>query len=72
MVKLCVEGIQSINILTLTMIFLLGRVSPVLGSVMAKLCVEGMQATYSYCDQHNIPYKKVILVYFRVLSPLMT
>eukprot|EP00088_Acartia_fossae_P037541 TRINITY_DN3873_c0_g1_i4.p1 TRINITY_DN3873_c0_g1~~TRINITY_DN3873_c0_g1_i4.p1 ORF type:complete len:348 (-),score=64.74 TRINITY_DN3873_c0_g1_i4:308-1351(-) len=26
---------------------------------MAKLCVEGMQATYSYCDQHNIPYKKV-------------
>jgi len=29
------------------------------GSVMAKLCVEGMKATYSYCDQHNIPYKKV-------------
>jgi len=29
------------------------------GSVMAKLCVEGMKSTYSYCDQHNIPYKKV-------------
>ena len=30
-----------------------------LGSVMAKLCVEGMKATYKYCDTHNIPYKKV-------------
>jgi len=29
------------------------------GSVMAKLCVEGMKETYSYCDTHNIPYKKV-------------
>jgi len=29
------------------------------GSVMAKLCVEGMKATYKYCDTHNIPYKKV-------------
>jgi len=29
------------------------------GSITAKLCVEGMQATYSYCDTHNIPYKKV-------------
>jgi len=29
------------------------------GSMMAKLCVEGMKATYSYCDTHNIPYKKV-------------
>ena len=28
---------------------------------MAKLCVEGMKATYSYCDQHNIPYKKVFI-----------
>jgi len=29
------------------------------GSLMAKLCVEGMKATYEYCDSHNIPYKKV-------------
>jgi len=29
------------------------------GSLMAKLCVEGMKATYEYCDHHNIPYKKV-------------
>lgn len=29
------------------------------GSLMAKLCVEGMKATYEYCDMHNIPYKKV-------------
>jgi len=29
------------------------------GSLMAQLCVEGMAATYQYCDQHNIPYKKV-------------
>jgi len=29
------------------------------GSLMAKLCVEGMKATYLYCDKHNIPYKKV-------------
>ena len=29
---------------------------------MAKLCVEGMKATYSYCDQHNIPYKKVFIL----------
>jgi len=29
------------------------------GSLMAKLCVEGMKATYLYCDEHNIPYKKV-------------
>ena len=30
-----------------------------LGSITARLCVEGMKATYSYCDTHNIPYKKV-------------
>lgn len=29
------------------------------GSLMAKLCVEGMKATYQYCDEHGIPYKKV-------------
>jgi len=29
------------------------------GSLMAKLCVEGMAATYKYCDKHNLPYKKV-------------
>jgi len=29
------------------------------GSLMAKLCVEGMKATYQYCDEHSIPYKKV-------------
>ena len=28
---------------------------------MAKLCVEGMKATYQYCDNHNIPYKKASL-----------
>ena len=26
---------------------------------MAKLCVEGMAATYKYCDKYNLPYKKV-------------
>jgi len=29
------------------------------GSLMAKLCVEGMAATYKYCDEHSLPYKKV-------------
>lgn len=29
------------------------------GSLMARLCVEGMAATYTYCDHHDIPYKKV-------------
>lgn len=29
------------------------------GSMMARLCLEGMKATYAYCDEHNIPYKKV-------------
>ena len=29
------------------------------GSLMARLCVEGMAATYQYCDRHHIPYKKV-------------
>lgn len=28
------------------------------GSLKAKLCVEGMEATYKYCDEHSIPYKK--------------
>ena len=29
------------------------------GSLMAKLCVEGLHSTYAYCDFHKIPYKKV-------------
>ena len=29
------------------------------GSLMARLCVEGMRRTYEYCDQHGLPYKKV-------------
>lgn len=29
------------------------------GSLKAKLCVEGHQLTYKYCDEKKIPYKKV-------------
>ena len=29
------------------------------GSLMAKLCVEGLKRTYDYCDEYDIPYKKV-------------
>lgn len=29
------------------------------GSLKAKLCVEGLQLTYKYCDEKKIPYKKV-------------
>ena len=29
------------------------------GSLKAKLCVEGLHLTYKYCDERNIPYKKV-------------
>nr|CAB3260134.1 L-2-hydroxyglutarate dehydrogenase, mitochondrial-like [Phallusia mammillata] len=29
------------------------------GSLKAKLCVEGLKLTYKYCDEQNIPYKKV-------------
>lgn len=29
------------------------------GSLKAKLCVEGLQLIYSYCDERKIPYKKV-------------
>jgi 2-hydroxyglutarate dehydrogenase len=29
------------------------------GSLKAKLCVQGLVATYKYCDEHGIPYKKV-------------
>lgn len=28
------------------------------GSLKAKLCTQGLQLTYKYCDDHNIPYKK--------------
>jgi 2-hydroxyglutarate dehydrogenase len=28
------------------------------GTLKAKLCVEGLNLTYKYCDEHNIPYKK--------------
>ncbi|KAJ8949603.1 hypothetical protein NQ318_007365 [Aromia moschata] len=29
------------------------------GSLKAKLCVEGLQLSYKYCDSKGIPYKKV-------------
>lgn len=29
------------------------------GSLKAKLCVEGLQLSYKYCDEKKIPYKKV-------------
>lgn len=29
------------------------------GSLKAKLCVEGLKLLYDYCDQYNIPYKRV-------------
>lgn len=29
------------------------------GSLKAKLCVEGLKLMYEYCDDNNIPYKKV-------------
>jgi 2-hydroxyglutarate dehydrogenase len=28
------------------------------GTLKAKLCVEGLNLTYRYCDEHNIAYKK--------------
>lgn len=28
------------------------------GSLKAKLCVEGLDLSYKYCDEKNIPYKK--------------
>ncbi|XP_013791302.1 L-2-hydroxyglutarate dehydrogenase, mitochondrial-like, partial [Limulus polyphemus] len=28
------------------------------GSLKAKLCVEGLEKSYKYLDEHNIPYKK--------------
>jgi 2-hydroxyglutarate dehydrogenase len=28
------------------------------GTLKAKLCVAGMEATYVYCDENSIPYKK--------------
>ncbi len=29
------------------------------GSLKAKLCVEGKQLLYRYCDEHKVPYKRV-------------
>ena len=29
------------------------------GSLKARLCAEGRQKTYEYCDEKSIPYKKV-------------
>ena len=29
------------------------------GSLKAKLCVDGRQQLYEYCDAHNVPYKKL-------------
>jgi 2-hydroxyglutarate dehydrogenase len=29
------------------------------GSMKAKLCVEGLHATYKYCNEYSLPYKKV-------------
>lgn len=28
------------------------------GSLKAKLCVEGLELLYKYCDENNVPYKK--------------
>eukprot|EP00794_Sanderia_malayensis_P020296 gene20297-22283_t len=28
------------------------------GTLKAKLCVEGLNLTYKYCDEYNVPYKK--------------
>ena len=28
------------------------------GSLRAKLCVEGLELLYKYCDENNVPYKK--------------
>jgi 2-hydroxyglutarate dehydrogenase len=28
------------------------------GTLKAKLCVEGLNLSYKYCDEHSIPYKK--------------
>ena len=37
------------------------------GSLKAKLCVQGLEATYKYCDEHGIPYKKVGKVLAKLL-----
>ena len=29
------------------------------GTLKAKLCVQGLKATYKYCDEHKLPYKKI-------------
>ena len=28
------------------------------GSLKAKLCVQGLDLLYEYCDKNNVPYKK--------------
>lgn len=38
------------------------------GSLKAKLCVEGLDLSYKYCDEKNIPYKKCGKVCFWCLS----
>lgn len=34
-------------------------INSIIGSLKAKLCVEGMHLMYAYCDEKKIPYKKV-------------
>ncbi len=29
------------------------------GSLKAKLCVDGRQKLYAYCDSHNVPYNRL-------------
>ena len=38
------------------------------GSLKAKLCVEGLDLSYKYCNEKNIPYKKCGKVCFWCLS----
>lgn len=38
------------------------------GSLKAKLCVEGLDLSYKYCNENNIPYKKCGKVCFWCLS----
>ncbi|CAE1245563.1 L2HGDH [Acanthosepion pharaonis] len=41
------------------------------GSLKAKLCVEGLNLAYKYCDENDIPYKKcgkMIFLFFFLFS----